>query len=135
MSCSGQAVQEDSVNCLTPNVKVLCSFETSPFTSIHGVTPQKTWIFSNIVVRTQISHPWSPSAVVCHSCFALSSSKSVSVSSSHSSCLSECFLSHLCWPTLLTCTCHSTLSVCCLFRVITSETVNCLHFHYISWTR
>jgi len=76
-----------------------------------------------------------PSAVVCHSFFAWSSFKSVTVSSIHSSGLSKGFLSHPCWPTLLTCTCHSTSSVSYLLRVITSETVNYLHIQYLSWTR
>jgi len=76
-----------------------------------------------------------PSVVVCHSFFTLSSSKSVTLSSSHSSGLSKGILSHPFWPTLLTCTCHSASSVCCLFILITSETVNCSHIQYISWTR
>ena len=140
--CSDQAVQEDSLDCLTPNVKVLFSFETLLFASIHGVTPpenmdlqQHRWENSKIFAPLAPCTTDVPSAVVCHSFFAWSSSKSVTVSSSHSRGLSKCFLSHPCWPTFLTCTCHSASSVSCLFRVITSETVNYLHIEYISWTR
>ena len=138
--CSGQAVQEDSLDCFTPNVKVLCSLKTSIFTSIHGVTPRKTWIFSNTSVRTPISHLWLPVRQMslllsCAIHSSLWAPLNRSLSSSHSSGLSKGFLSHPCLPTLLTGTCYSNSSVCYLFRVITFETVNYLHVQCIPWTR